>query len=355
MRVVILVVAVYLLFGCLAFSGASANPDSGFAVYVPGDLSSAKALTDLLDDPSHPASQVSGLKDALASDAGVLILWRPEREASGVDAATLNALRKRKVIAVGRGSAMLFGRLGLEINDGAFMLRTSDLSPTLRLEAGALVAEGMAQREIVAFTLPSDPGKFSDYNSAMYIPAKSHLRSAVEVIGRWSNIDAGYANYAPIVRQGNYLMIGFAAPVSTWTDEYKNLFRELGISLLKRPPEPFPTVKWDVTKPGAYEFRLARFRSTTDLQDKTLYFTFKRPTTFSARIDTKGSSDVMLQFMGTYKEHWIRKDARLNEAVQIEVPISDKDVKSSAEGHWKLHIANFDAEHEAECTLTIAY
>jgi hypothetical protein len=350
-----LILALLVFCTLLACPAASSRSDSAFAIYVPGDPSSAQALTDLLDDSKHTAIQVSTLREALASNAGLLVLWLADREALAVDEAALNALRKRRVIAVGHGSAELFGRLGLEINYGACMLRPGELGPRFRLEKNSLISKETAQREMVAFMLMPNATRNPDYNYAMYIPAKSHLRSAVEVIGRWSDGRAMNRNYAPIVRQGNYVMIGFAAPVSAWTGQYRNLFRELATSLLKRPTQAFPVVKWDAAKPGVYEFKLARIGSTTDLADRTFYFSFKKPTAFTAKLDTRGSSDVMLLFVGKYREHWTRKDAGLNQQTKVAVQISEEDVQSSGEGHWKLTISNFDAQHEAQCTLTIAY
>jgi len=348
------IILVAFLF-CLLLACATASGTPGYAIYVPEDSTSARALTDLLHDREHRAVQVSDLKEALESNAGVLVLWLPGRDVSSVDTATLNALRKRRVIAIGYGAAMLFERLGLEVNGRACAHNPSDPSPRIRLEQNSLVDKEMAQREIVAFRLPPDMSPNADYDFAMYIPAKSHLRSVVEVIGRWSHNHRGSGNYAPIVRQGNYLMVGFAAPVEAWTAEYKNLFRELAISVLRREPQPFPAVKWDATRPEVYEFKLAKSGSTTDLQDKTFYFSFKKPTAFTAKLDTRGSSDVMLLFVGKYREHWTRKDAGLNQQTKVAVQISEEDVQSSGEGHWKLTISNFDAEHEAQCTLTIAY
>ena len=63
----------------------------------------------------------------------------------------------------------------------------------------------------------------------------------------------------------------------------------------------------------------------------------------------------MLLFIGKYREHWVRKDAGLNQQTQVKAQISEKDVRSSGMGHWRLTVTNFDAGREAECTLTIMY
>ena len=339
----------------LAYTALSSIFSPSFAVYVEGDSTSGHALTNLLGGWKHNAVQVSSLEEALRSRAEVLVLWLADQSSQSVDDATLNALKKRRVIAVGYGSAELFEKLGLEINDQACAHDPDNRSPRIRLERSSMVNKEQAQHEVVAFTLPADTSRDHDHDFAMYIPAKSHLRSAVEVIGRWSGGQAGSSNYAPIVRQGDYLMVGFAAPVTAWTGEYRKLFTELATSLLRHNPQPFPAVKWPPTKPGVYKFRLARLASTNDLADKTFYFTFKSPTTFTARLDAKGSSDVMLLFVGKDREHWVRKDAGLDQQTQIKVPITEKNARSSGVGHWRLGVTNFDPQHEAECTLTIMY
>ena len=93
------IILVAFLF-CLLLACATASGTPGYAIYVPEDSTSARALTDLLHDREHRAVQVSDLKEALESNAGVLVLWLPGRDVSSVDTATLNALRKRRVIAV---------------------------------------------------------------------------------------------------------------------------------------------------------------------------------------------------------------------------------------------------------------
>ena len=352
-RVKWLILVAFLL---LVLLGCLHQLKTNFAVVVPNDPSSSKALTRMLTGWKHSAAQYSSLDESLRSNADVLVLWLPSQDTTSVDEATLNQLRKRRVVAVGSGSAELFGRLGLEINEGACAHDPDDRSPEIRLEKNSLVAKEPTGRKLTAFVLPGKADENTDYNFAMYIPAKSHLRSVVEVIGIYpGDRQAFLKNYAPIVRQGNYLMVGFAAPVETWTPEYKKLFRELATSLLQRKPQPFPSVNWCKTRAERYYFRLAKFGSTTDLPDQTFYFRFTEPTTFTAKLDTTGSSEVMLLFTGKYKEHWSRKDAGLNEGTHIEVQISNKDVRSSGEGHWRLRVTNFDAEHEAECALTITY
>jgi len=199
-----------------------------------------------------------------------------------------------------------------------------------------------------AFTLPS--GKTGlDANFAMHIPRKSHLCTVVDVIARW----AGDQAYASITRQGNFVMIGLAAPPKTWTPKYTEFFRCLAVKMHEKEKEPFSTASWQTTKPGTYEFTLARGRDQEGLSSKTFFLLFPKPTRFSARLEHKGSQSVMLLFMGENRRHWERKDAYRGEPLEITCDISQKDVKDIGDGYWELKITNFDRGKPAACKLVI--
>jgi hypothetical protein len=204
---------------------------------------------------------------------------------------------------------------------------------------------------MVAFQL-QDSSSDTDWNFAMFIPENSPARSVVDVMARWEE----NRNYAPLVRQGNYLLVGLAAPEATWTTEYRQFFRQLALALRDRKPELFTEAKWEITKPGRdYRFELGKARETNRLFGQTYYFQFTKPTTFRARLQHEGSKRMMLLFMGKNREHWTRTDAKESEPLDIHIDITQDDIARGVGAYWRLQITNFDAEHSATCSLSIQY
>jgi hypothetical protein len=108
-----------------------------------------------------------------------------------------------------------------------------------------------------AFYAPPDAGKIDNF--AMFLPPHDPNAADVDAIARWT----ADPNYAPIVRQGNCILIGIPAPATEWTPAYADLIRETCLALHQRKPEAFSTARRDVTKPGTYAFKLAK-RGSTD-------------------------------------------------------------------------------------------
>jgi len=325
-----------------------------FAVFAPdADTTDAKTLVDILagDDKQFSVVKVDTIQEAIASKANVLALQMNRFHQTKVSNDVIEALKSRKVIGIGYGAAQLFEKLGLEINGGACAHNPNDYTPRINIERNTIIGESVLGEPIVAFELPSDAAHL-DVNFAMYIPRKSHLRSVVDVIARW----AGDENYAPIVRQGNYVMLGLAAPPTTWTPKYRKIFHNLAIALHARKPEPFSTAKWEITKPGTYKFELAKGRNTEELTNKTFYFQFAEATTFSAYLEHEGSEEVMLLFMDEKsREHLIRKDAYQGEPLEISIDITSEDIQGIGDSYWRLKVTNFDSAHTANCSLVIEY
>lgn len=182
----------------------------------------------------------------------------------------------------------------------------------------------------------------------MYIPRKSHLRTFVDVIARCGNDP----NYAPIVRQGNHLLIGFEGPPDTWTTEFSEFFRALSSAMQARRAEPFVKAKWEITKPGTYALELAPGHSTEELPGRAFHFRFAKPTAFSAVLKHKGSKAMMLILYG---KHGQRKDAEQGEMLEISTEITAEALREAGDAYWQLGVTNFDELHKAECTLTIEY
>ena len=188
-----------------------------FAVLsIDTDSTSSETLIEILEGGDRKRSIVKAetIQEAIASEAEVMVL-QTKRDPEMSDE-ILEKLKGYKVIGIGYGTAQLFGHLGLEINGGACAHNPSDCTPTISFDENTLIRNSGLKEAFNAFELSPDT-MHQDANFAMYIPRKSHLRSVVEVIARWT----GDENYGSIVRQGNCIMIGLDAPPPTWTPQYR--------------------------------------------------------------------------------------------------------------------------------------
>ncbi|MEI8017381.1 MAG: hypothetical protein WCH39_04225 [Schlesneria sp.] len=292
------------------------------------------------------------IEQAIESDAEVLILVLPTRDLPKLEKSTLESLKKRKIVGVGYGAAQLFGQLGLEINGGA-CAHGVEAPPSLTIVKSELLGEPKHTEPLLVLQekLTSEPNAAKLDLFAIFLPTGGSKASVVDPIARWTSD----MNYAPIVRQGNCILIGIPAPATQWTPAYVDLVREACTALQKRKLETYSTARWEVTKPGTYEFTLAPRDSIDQPFEKTCYFQFKDAKSFHARLEHKGSNSVMLLFMGQDEDrnHWARMDALDGEALEINAEISRDDIKKLGDRYWTLRVTNFGDNVSAECKLTI--
>ena len=327
-----------------------ANP--GFAIFSESaDPAIVTAWRDQLgaNSAEMELEAVNTLEAGVASSADVLILFMDDSQPQERIAELVERLKEKKVIGIGYGAAQLFGTLGLEIRGDA-CAHYGSTAPKIQVEENNLILASQFTDAI--FPVQLSPQEFILDHFGMHIPRHSQMLSVVDVIAR-SDFDD---NYAPIVRQGNYVMIGMVAPPNIWTPKYGELFRNIAFALRERKTEPFSRAQWEVTKPGSHNITLSEFESRTAAADWQFYFRFSRPTTFSATLTQTPSEHVMMLFMGQRdRNHWTREDASTGEVLNIKVEITEEDIKSIGDFYWSLAVTNFDSAHPAECSLQIEY
>jgi hypothetical protein len=239
--------------------------------------------------------------------------------------------------------------LGLEIHAGA-CAHFGTVAPRIRVEENSLIPASQFPNPI--FPVQLSPQEFILDHFAMNIARHSQMRSVVDVIARAESDES----YAPIVRQGNYVMIGLVAPPRIWTPQYAELFRHIALALREREAEPFARAQWEVTRPGQHEFALSEFESTSGAENLQFYFRFSKPTAFSATLRHAGSEHIMMLFMGEKDRlHWTREDGSSGEALNIQVDISEEDIRNIGDFYWTLSVRNFDNAHAATCLLQVEY
>jgi len=304
------------------------------------------------DDKVAKFAMASTIKEAVASKADVLVLVLPKRGLPSIEENTLKALKKRKIIGIGSGAAQLFGKLGLEINYGA--CATSPEGPgLLTISKSQLLGKPTNPKPIPVLDEVDDASPNADDVEiiALFIPPKGENASTVDVVARWTS----HPNYAPIVRQGNCVLIGIPFPATQWTTPYSDMIREMCQALHARKLESFSRASREFTKPGIYKFKLAQRGSTDEPFTKMFFFRFPEACHFNAKLEHEGSDSVMLLFMGedARRTHWTRKDAKKEETLQIGAAISQADIEKLRNRNWRLEVANFGANVSAECKLTI--
>jgi hypothetical protein len=185
----------------------------------------------------------------------------------------------------------------------------------------------------------------------MHLPPRSHLVSAVEAIARMERKPF----YAPIVRQGNFVLFGLCAPPTSWTAPYRKCFRRIIEALRARPEAATRSVQWPVTKPGRHPFTLERSGPRSH-SSRTFYFKFARPVQFSATLDVEGSQKMMLFFRGERRgERHTRRKGGAGAPLALSLEIGAHDLRKIGTRHWRLDVSNNDPNADAACTLEIRY
>ena len=311
------------------------------------DKTYATTLIASLEEISDeiPVVQFDSLKDAANSEANVLEIAMP-RSADKYGDDLLDALKEKKVIAIGYGAAQLFGHLGLEIKGGACAHFGGQVSKVV-IKPNYFLKVDPDQPAIAPYSEPS-PGD----NFGVYAPVKSNLAYATDVIVRMEKSPA----YAPLIRQGNYILSGLSGHPKTWSDDYRGLFQTVALTLMKSKSVPFGSLRREATPPGEIQLSLDKASQKEGLPSQEFYFRFSKPTRFSAQVSHSGSSSVMLLFMGEKDRlHWTRLDAKKGEPLTITVQITEEDLEKIGDVHWTLKVTNFDRNNGAECRLEINY
>jgi len=333
-------------------TGAQQSVVARFVVYSSErDAELRSSLLRVLrgDDKVARIAKADTIEKATESEADVLILVMPDPDLPKLEPKTLDALKKRKLVGIGSGAARLFGKIGLEINLGA-CAHFGNAPPSIKITRSDLLGDPKSTRPVpVLKEAPADKARHDNF--AVFLPPRGPNASFVDVIARWSD----QPNYAPIVRQGNCILIGVPVPATRWTGAYANLIRDLCKALHERKTEPFAPARKELTRPGTYEFKLAKRGSPDEPFEKAFFFRFSEATKVTCRLENAGSDAVMLLFMGEdeNRTHWTRRDARNGETLEINVSIRQEDIQTLADRYWTLKVTNFGANSPVECRLRI--
>lgn len=325
-----------------------------FAIFFsPDDLQERNAITNIIKGSNDVRIiQCQTAQEVVDSDAKVLVLFMDYKEDKNFNEKQLEALKSYKIIGIDIGAAQLYKRLGLEINGGNCIHDYITLAPKIHMVENPLLDVSKHPKKITVFKLASNDDPINkNINFAMNAHPKSHLRKYVDAIATWED-----GINAPIVKQGNCILVGIAAPTNSWTVEFKNLFHDISLAMLKETLKPFQTSQWEITEAGNLSFKLAKLKDENEVDEKTFYFKFNKPTEFKVHLENSNSNHLTLVFFNENgKKHWSRLDAENGEPLDLNINITQGDIESVGDNYWKLDVINFDHKHIADCKMKIEY
>lgn len=300
--------------------------------------------------------KAESIEKAIESDANVIVVVATQKIPPGgqfhwnLDQKSLASLKNRKVIGIGYGASQLFEDMGLEINAGNCMYFRQ--IPNMVIVPNVLIDPASVSGPIEVLKdqiLNGADPKVGMGVFAMLIPETSDEAKFVEAIARFKSD----MNYSPIVRQGNYMLIGTPVNVTRWAKEYEHLIREICMNFHARHPEDFKVIERELAKPGKYTIDLAELNSTERPFSKDFHFRFDKPTKVTIRLTHPGRQAVMMMFRGGNGSDTKRLDTTDGAPLQIDVEVSAKDIQEAGGKYWVLDILNFGSE-AVSCELDIS-
>ena len=210
-----------------------------FALFAPGQSEKTiSALTELFtqDNKKASVSLVKNLPDAIASKADIVVLALSVKEFNSLGPYDADALKKRKIIGISYGAAKLYGEIGLKISWGAC---AHGMEPRIKVGDNGTIGKAGFDRVfgVYAPSVPQYPAQDVEYMPfGIFVgyPAIHQGLEDVDVVARFN----GDLGYAPIVRQGNKILIGFNPHAEDWSEQFGDLMRKLAAALnepLKNP------------------------------------------------------------------------------------------------------------------------
>jgi hypothetical protein len=312
----------------------------------------ARALQSSLK--GFKVTHASSLELASKTPGDVVVLlmsgWPGRNEKPIASTEVLDRLKHRRVVGIGYGAGNVFDALGLEINSGAtagagrsgygrIWLQQNDLLPR---ESGSFMAHRPTRRS----GIPMD--------CAMYIPERSPLRQEVDVLARWSADPL----YAPIVRQGHHLFIGYL-DVRRWTPNFWRYFMKVLVALGKRPRSRFRIARWETALPGRRKFDLTPHGSSVGYYIRDFHFQFRKPTRLIAHLRSQGSRNLQMYVHSVPSPHNSNRGGyahgRSGKSIRLIYDVSRPEINTVSPGYWRLHIVNWDFGRGAQCSLTLDF
>ena len=313
----------------------------------------AEALAELLREGSSTRVDIADSLDAAFDGAADVLILNLDRERdTTLSAGRIEALKRRRIIAMAPGADWLCDQLDeIEFRGGNL---TGDM--TMVVTDSALLGKPSADPIRPFRTVQTVPPEaWTPQTPRVYFSGGiADYRPGVDDI----LVPEHYEDCAVVLRQASFVFAGVQAHPDEWSEPYRALIRGVAAALAGRPVETLEpiVVERQVHPPGSMRLELEAFTGEKSRAHRSFYFRFERPTAFAATLEHSGSNAVAMHFGGGKKHlHGARVDAEDGKTLTIAANIGKDAIRAVGYRYWLLGVLNFDHENACSAKLTVRY
>ena len=324
-----------------------------FSIFSDADSAGwAEAFAALLRAGGSDRVDIADSLDAAFDGAADVLILNLDRERdTTLSADRIEALKRRRIIAMAPGADWLCAQLDeIEFRGGNV---TDDL--TMLVADSELLGKRSAE--------PIRPWKVKKARLEAWPPGMPRVYFSGGIADYRPGVDdilvpERYEDCAVVVRQANFVFAGVQAHPDEWSEQYRALIRRVAIALAGRPVEALEpiVVEREIHSPGSVRFELEPLASAQSRAYRTFYYRFERPTAFTATLEHTGSNAMAMHFGGGKKFlHGARVDTEDGKTLTIAVNIGENAIQAVGYRYWSLGVSNFDQENACTAKLTVRY
>ena len=220
----------------IVYAETTPSAPLSYAVFAPTQNQEAvDAYKKLLiaGDKESSVTLVPSLQEGIDSKADVLVIHLAKADLTPVGEYDPVQLKKRKTIGIGYGAAKIFENCGLKISAGHCAHGVIG-TPVIRVTSETTIDKTKWTEPVTLFEPPSldKTNAHNDFVFGIYVgDKKPKNREGIEIIALF-NQDA---NYAPVTRQKDAILIGINAPIENWSESFRTFIHGLGPALQQKP------------------------------------------------------------------------------------------------------------------------
>ena len=328
-------------------------PEAKFSIFSDADSAGwAEAFAALLREGGSDRLDIAASLDAaFDGHADVLILNLDRERDTTLSADRIEALKRRRIIAMAPGADWLCAQLeeiefrGGNVTDDLTMLVAD--SELLGKQSAEPIRPWRVQKPRLEAWPPGMPRVYFSGGIADYRPGVDAIL-----------VPERYEDCAVVVRQANFVFAGVQAHPDEWSEQYRALIRRVAVALAERPMEALEpiVVERQIHPPGSVQFELEPISERQGGSHRSFYFRFESPTAFTATLEHAGSN-AMAMYFGGGKEflHGARADTEDGKTLTIAANIGENAIHAVGYRHWLLGVQNFDHENACSAKLTVRY
>lgn len=324
-----------------------------FSIFSDADSAGwAEAFAALLREGGSDRVDIADSLDAAFDGAADVLILNLDRERdTTLSADRIEALKRRRIIAMAPGADWLCAQLdeiefrGGNVTDDLTMLVAD--SELLGKRSAEPIHPWKVQKARLEAWPPSMPRVYFSGGIADYRPGVDDIL-----------VPERYEDCAVVLRQASFVFAGVQAHPDEWSEQYRALIRRVAIALAGRPVEALEpiVVEREIHSPGSVRFELEPLARAQSRAYRTFYYRFERPTAFTATLEHAGSNAMAMHFGGGKKFlHGARVDTEDGKTLTIAANIGENAIQAVGYRYWSLGVSNFDHENACTAKLTVRY